>query len=256
MEPTARAEAIAPQLLDALTMIRSCGAERPVFEPSGSTRTFTIRTRDIGEAICYPAMLRRLAQVAPGVGLRSVSLPIKETVAGLANGAIDVALGFLPALEAGIHSTPLFSQEYVCVMRSGHPAARLEMTAELFLAQEHILVENAGSGHLQLERALVRAGARHRIRVRHPQYLSAPWLLASSDLVWTAPAALAELLRRHFPLAVRPLPIDLPGFEVAVYWHDKAHQDPANKWLRGVLVDLFQSHQRPARPAARPVLAA
>ena len=251
MEPTSYAEAIAPQLLEALAMIRATGEERDEFDPLTSTRTFTIRTRDIGEVVCFPTLIRFLREVAPGVKIRSVSPSLKDTMAGLASSQIDIALGFMPALETGIHSTPLFAQDYVCVMRAGHPASLVEMTPELFLAQDHMLVENSGSGHLQLERALIKAGARHQIKVRHPQYLSAPWLLTGTDLIWTAPAILAEILCRSFPLVVTPLPIKIPGFEIAIYWHERAHQDPANKWFRSILVNLFKNEER-LRPARAP----
>ena len=38
---------------------------------------------------------------------------------------------------------------------------------------------------------------------------------------------------------------------VKQYWHTRFHQDPANKWMRGVVAELFvQSNQR-ARPVKR-----
>lgn len=240
MEPTSHAEVIAPQLLEALSLVRATGGERTSFDPKTSTRTFNIRTRDIGEVVCFPKLIQFLKQAAPGVKVRSVFAPMKETMAGLANGQIDIALGYLPALETGIHSTTLFSQNYVCVMRAGHPAAAAKMTTEVFLAQEHLLIENGGSGHLQLERELIKAGARQKIKVRHPQYLSAPWVILGTDLIWTAPAILAETLSRTFPLVITEVPIKLPSFEIATYWHERYHKDPGNKWFRSVLANLFQ----------------
>ena len=70
--------------------------------------------------------------------------------------------------------------------------------------------------------------------MRLPQYVAAPHFIVSSDLLWTAPAVLAATLAEHYPLLVRlhPLPMPLPEFEVALYWHDRHHHDPANKWLR------------------------
>lgn len=244
MEPTSLATQIAPHLLEALSLVRATGGDRTYFDPQTSPRTFTIRTRDIGEVVCFPPLMQFLKTAAPGVKLRSVFPSIKETMAGLAGGQIDFALGFLPALETGIHSTTLFAQDYSCVMRTGHPAAAEEMTPELFYEQEHLLVENSGSGHLLIERALANAGARQQIKVRHPQYLSAAWLVASSDLVWCAPTVLAEILSRQFPLVVTQMPIALPSFEVAIYWHERYHQDPANKWFRDVMVKLFQQAER------------
>ena len=193
---------------------------------------FTIRTRDIGEVVCLPRIASALALSAPGIQLRTVFKPIHETMAGMGSGQIDLALGFLPALETGIHRMLLFRQHYVCVMRADHPLAHSRLTAHRFSESEHLLVEYSGSGHQQLERALVDAGARSRIRVRLPQYLAAPHFVIASDLLWSVPAILAETLCKNFPLVIKPHPLQVPEFEIGLYWHDRYHRDPANKWLR------------------------
>lgn len=239
MEPTPRAVELAPQLLEALSLVRKTRMERGHFDPGTAKRMFTVRTRDISEVVWLPRILAALAEPAPGIRLRTVFRPIPETISGMAGGQIDFALGFLPALEAGIHRRFLQKEHYVCAMRAGHPLAHEPLTPERFVASEHLLVESSGSGHLQLERALVDAGARHRIKVRLPQYLSAPHFIVASDLLWSVPAVLATTLAQHYPLVVRPHPLALPEIEVCLYWHDRFHRDPDNKWLRDFVVQRF-----------------
>lgn len=239
MEPTPLAAELAPQLLDALAMVRKTRVERGRFNPATARRMFTVRTRDVGEAHSLPPIFNALAESAPGIQLRTVFRPLPETVAGMASGQIDLALGFLPSLEAGIHSRSLFKQRYVCAMRSGHPLAKARLTPKRFSEADHLLVEYSGSGHIQLERALVAAGARNRIRVRLPQYLSAPHFLIGSDLLWSVPEVLAKALAPHYALTIVPHPLDLPEIEVSLYWHDRYHRDPANKWLRDLVVQLW-----------------
>ncbi|MDM0066950.1 MULTISPECIES: LysR family transcriptional regulator [unclassified Variovorax] len=239
MEPTPLAVELAPQLLDALALVRKTRVERGRFDPAIARRMFTVRTRDIGEVVCLPRILAALGQSAPGLRLRTLFRPIPETMSGMAAGQIDFALGFLPTLETGIHSRLLFRQHYVCVMREGHPLAGVKLTSKRFAESEHLLVEYSGSGHAVLERALVDAGARHRITVRLPQYLAAPHFVIGSDLLWSVPAMLAETLQAHYRLVIKPHPLSLPEFEVALYWHDRYHRDPANKWLRDFIVHQF-----------------
>lgn len=239
MEPTPLAVDVAPQLLDALALVRKAQSERVRFTPATAKRMFTVRTRDIGEVTVVPRLQATLAQLAPGIQLRSVFLPIPETMSGLANGQIDFAMGFLPILETGIHKRLLAMQHYVCVMRAGHPLAKNKLTLDRFVDSDHLLVEYSGSGHLQLERALIEAGAGTRIRVRLPQYLSAPHSILNSDMMWSVPAALAESLAQYYPLVIKPHPLQLPEIEVCVYWHDRYHRDPANKWLRDLVAQQF-----------------
>jgi len=240
MEPTPYAVQASQQLLTALDMIRKASNRRAPFDPSTSRRLFTIRTRDVGEVVCFPQILQDVAEVAPSIRLRTTFQPIEDTLVGLASGRMDLALGFLPSLETGIHRRPLFKQDYVCVVRKGHLLARSTLSRERFCEQDHLLVEYSGSGHQVIERGLLDAGLRNQIRIRLPQYLSAPHFILTSDLVWCAPAALAEKLARYYPLVLKPVPIALPPFEIALYWHDRFHRDTANQWLRDVVAKACQ----------------
>ncbi|WP_439672392.1 LysR family transcriptional regulator [Cupriavidus necator] len=239
MEPTAIAISVAPALLESLSLVRKATGVPLPFVPEQSHRTFTIRTRDIGEVVCLPGLYQAVHNVAPEVKLRTLFTPIEETVPALGNGRLDVAIGYLPALEQDIHRKKLLTQRYVCVMRKGHPFESRKLNAKALLAQDHLLVEYGGSGHLVLERALVDAGARDRIKVRLPQYMSAVHVLIESDLVWIAPEILAAKLSRHYPLAYQTEPLGLEPFEIGLYWHDRYHRDTANKWLRSMIVSLF-----------------
>lgn len=237
MKPTPLASSISTHLLDALTLVRNTKQEPGKFEPSSENRMFVVRTRDVGEIVCLPGIVSELAETAPGIQLRTVFKPLAETNAGLADGHIDLALGFLPSLEAGIHKRPLFEQHYVCVMRQGHPLAQQELTLEKLKNQSHLLVEYSGSGHAVLERSLIKLSGRESIRLRIPQYLSAAHFIIKTNMLWIAPAILAETLAKNYPLVIRPLPLELPRFEVALYWHERYHTDPGNKWLRNFIAD-------------------
>jgi DNA-binding transcriptional LysR family regulator len=243
MEPTAMATSIAPSLLEALNAIRKTTGVQTSFDAAESTRSFTIRTRDVGEVVVLPNLFARMEDVAPRVKINVMFAPIEETVHGLSTGRMDVALGYLPALERNIHKKVLFKQRYLCVMRNDHPLANAELTLKRFLSQQHLLVEYAGSGHVLLERALIDAGAKDRIRVRMPQYLAAPHLVLRSDLIWTCPESLVVELRKHFPLAVKPLPMPMGNFDVALYWHDRFHKDPANLWFRQQVIECVHDIQ-------------
>nr|WP_315594170.1 LysR family transcriptional regulator [uncultured Cupriavidus sp.] len=252
MEPTPLATSIAGALLDSLSTIRKTAGTLTPFDPTHSRRQFTIRTRDVGEVLLLPQIQDELLRAAPQSSIQTVYAPIDETLSALATGRIDLAVGYLPTLERDIYKRALFQQQYVCVMRAGHPlTARTDITLDEFLAQDHLLVTFSGSGHILLERALVDAGAKSRIKVRMPQYLAAPHAILGSDLIWTAPQALANVLARYYPLAIRPLPLTLEPFEVALYWHQRFHKDPANVWFRSLVIEAIHRTPWPEGPAGQ-----
>ena len=250
MEPTAVAIDISQPLIDSLNQVRKTTGVPQPFCPEQSQRMFTIRTRDIGEVVILPALYRKLQGIAPDIKLQTLFTKVEDTIPALGNGRLDVAVGYLPSLEQDIHRKPLCKQRYVCVMRKGHPLEKEVIDAETIARADHLLVEFGGTGHLLLERALIEAGARDRIKVRIPQYLSAPHCLLASDLVWIAPEILASTLSRYFPLTYRPEPFGLDPFEIALYWHDRYHHDPANRWFRSMIIDLFKTASKQPHPGS------
>jgi DNA-binding transcriptional LysR family regulator len=71
-------------------------------------------------------------------------------------------------------------------------------------------------------------------------FLSIAPIVAASDLIAPVPANLASAVAGHLGLRVCPAPFPLPGFDVSLYWHQRAHCDPANMWLRQELMDSFK----------------
>jgi DNA-binding transcriptional LysR family regulator len=243
MEPTPFCIQIAPRLLESLTLIRAVESQMVEFDPGLCRKTFTLRMLDVGEVVCLPPILKKLSSIAPLARINTVGGGMDETLNGLATGRIDLALGFMPTLQTDIHRLPVFSQHFVCAMRREHPLAGKPLSLEDYIACDHLLVEAGKTGNQAVERALIDAGGKDCIKMRVPQHLSSPHLLLESDMVWTLPCALGRSLARFFPLAIHPLPLPIPAFEIDLYWHDRFHRDPQNKWLREMVSRVLKRQQ-------------
>ena len=64
-------------------------------------------------------------------------------------------------------------------------------------------------------------------------------ILARTELIVTVPSRVAALFARTGDFKVLPLPLRMPSFEVRLHWHQRFHQDPANRWLREVMAELY-----------------
>lgn len=84
-----------------------------------------------------------------------------------------------------------------------------------------------------------------RVKVRLAHYFGAPLPVIGTDLLWTAPALLAQALSQTYALAISPHPLSLPTIEVSLYWHDRYHRDPASKWMRGLFAGAFRMLSHP-----------
>lgn len=243
MEPTPFADQLAESVSYALAMIHSGVNQRTTFDPSTAKRAFTIGMTDIGEIYFLPALIERLRLEAPGVTLstlRNAAINLRDE---LESGKVDLAIGLLPLLKAGFFQRRLFTQSYVCLMRRGHRLHKRRMSLTDFSKAEHLVVISAGTGHGKVDQLLLRSGVERNVRLTVPHYVSVGHILRGSDLIATVPKRLADRLVEPFGLVEVPHPAKLPDVSINVFWHAKYHRSPANRWLRGVVFDLFGSDE-------------
>lgn len=250
MEPTPYADQLAESVSYALAMIHSGINQRTSFEPASADCAFTIGMTDIGEIYFLPALIDRLHREAPGVSVSTVRNTAVNLRDELESGKVDLAIGLLPQLKAGFFQRRLFSQRYVCLMRQGHRLDKRRLSLADFSSAEHLVVISEGTGHGKVDELLQRSGVARTVRVTVPHYVSVGHILQGSDLIATVPERLADRLLAPFGLVKLPHPARLPDVAINVFWHAKYHRAPANRWLRGVVCDLFGG-QGDAAPAKR-----
>ncbi|OLL28575.1 LysR family transcriptional regulator [Burkholderia sp. SRS-W-2-2016] len=245
--PTPFALRLADPVAQALATLRA--ALNPVtgFDPLRATRTITLGMTDIGEVVFLPALLERLAREAPGVVLNTVRNTGVNLGEQMADGRVDLAIGLLPQLKGGFYQRRLFDQRYVCLFRRGHPLEQAPLTLARWREAEHLVVVSGGTGHGQVEESLKRRGVRRQVRLTVPHFMSVGYILQRTDLIATVPERLALQLAEPFSLSMCGLPVSLPGAPIHLLWHERVQQDEGNRWLRGVVAELFADPHKPAR---------
>ena len=239
MRPTPFAQQLAQPVREALRLIQGALQQHAGFEPGSSGNTFRFWMSDIGEMVFLPGLLERVKHEAPGVKIEVVRIPIKDVHMALEAGELDLAVGFLPGLTTGTRQQPLFREHYVCMLRADHPVIGATISAKQFREAAHVLVSYTGTGHQMIEETFVAEGLSERIAVRVPHFLVVPMILARTDLVVIVPSRVAAVFAGLGNFKVLKLPVDMPDFEVRLHWHERFHQDPANRWLREVMTELY-----------------
>jgi DNA-binding transcriptional LysR family regulator len=64
-------------------------------------------------------------------------------------------------------------------------------------------------------------------------------VLAATDMIAVVPQRFADCACQPFGLATAPCPVKIPASVINVFWHARSHREPANQWLRQVVVDEF-----------------
>jgi DNA-binding transcriptional LysR family regulator len=239
MEPTPHAAQIIGRLREAHDLLRAAMDHRDTFVPATSNRTFRIAATDVGQVVVLPSLMNRLRVDAPSVAVEFTNFSEQSHVQ-LESGDLDVALGFIPPLVNGFHRQKLFNERFVCVVRTQHPRIRQRLTREDFERESHLIVTTRATGHTIVEKTLEAMKIRRRVALRLPNFIGVSALLENTDLLATVPERFARIIAGHVPVRVFPTPIAVPSYVVMQYWHARSHSDPGSKWLRALIVELFQ----------------
>ena len=79
------------------------------------------------------------------------------------------------------------------------------------------------------DKVLAQAGMTRRVALSVPHFLFVISALISTDLVAMLPE---RLVRANPALRVVAPPVHIPGYDMAMLWHERCHRDPAHQWLR------------------------
>jgi DNA-binding transcriptional LysR family regulator len=233
LSPTTRAEAMAPQLASALAHLEDAFFAPPAFDPATAHRTFQLGTSDYTEHIIVPEILARLSRAAPRMNLWMRPAP-EDPAAALAQGQLDMIIGpsNQPGLSDTLLSEALWNDDFVVVVRRGHPLARGKLTLERFAAARHALIAPHGRPRGVVDDELEARGLSRRIAFSTPNFLVAPQMVAQSDLVITLPYRVGRAFAEIYPLTLLDPPFAVPGFAISMFWHARRSNDQAHRFLR------------------------
>jgi DNA-binding transcriptional LysR family regulator len=246
MEPTPYAQQLAEPVSQALGIIHSAVNHKAFFDPPTTKRSFTVGMTDIGEIYFLPALMEELAKVAPGVTISTVRNNNVILRDELEAGRVNLAIGLLPQLKAGFFQRRLFKQRYVCLFRKGHELDKRKVSLAEFSSADHVLVVSEGTGHGKVDELLERRRVARKVLLTVPHFVAVGHILHQSNMVATVPERLAQALVTPFDLVYVKHPATLPEIAINLFWHAKFHRDPANEWLRRLIVRIhspINTHQ-------------
>jgi DNA-binding transcriptional LysR family regulator len=238
MEATERAQAIYPDLLAALNLVQKARGTRAVFVPEQANREFRICMTDISEIVLLPRLINHLQQCAPNLVVEADKIG-PESRRRLEAGDFDLAVGFMPDLEAGFYQQALFAQDFVCLAAQAHPRIRSKLTRKSFCNEGHVLVLSSGTGHSIVDKVLAKQKLERRIVMRVHSYLGVARIVAQTELLVIVPRLLGQALALQEKVQVLEPPVPLPAYKVKQHWHERFHADLGNRWLRQTMMTLF-----------------
>ncbi len=244
LTPTARAKELHVRLQPLLQELESF--TRPVsFDPSQSNRRFKMSLVESTYTLILPHFLSDILTQSPHSMLDAHAWDSK-TFSKLQSGEYDLGITgkdihpndaqLTLQQPKDILSQEIYRDHQVCLVRKEHPILKQKWDLDAYLGLRHIQVRCDGNERWLLDYKLADKNLERDIAVIVPDFNSAASLTSHSDLIFTAPSHFMKVMAKQLDMVVLELPTNLPSMAYTLFWHEHNQEDPANLWLRSIII--------------------
>jgi len=194
---------------------------------------------DYAVTVLVDRLLRRVHELAPGVGLTVHPLPpdLQESDRGVLQH--DLVIGPLGFSFPG-ESQEIFRDRYVCLVDPGNPRLAGGALSLADFGELPQAVATFGQREMlnQAEQALADRGVPRHVQVTTEGWLPLPFVVAGTDLVAVVPERLARRVAATAGVTVCEPPFGKIELIEAVWWHPTRSGDQAVRWLRSIAAEV------------------
>ena len=243
MLPTAHALSIQPIVREVLGDVERLIAASATFDPATSTRRFVIAGSDYIFTTLLAPLIASLEVEAPGVQFETPPLS-PGIIQQLERGEVDLVLTPRHFISPHHPAIVIFEEPHVIVGWDRNPIFNDVIGLDDFLLASQIAVE-LGPARTRpfAEEQMQAMGLKRRIDVIAPSFAAVPWLLPNSMRITVLHQRLAETFAKVLPLAIAPLPFDMPIMEEMAQFHSTRERDAGMRWLLGHMQTLAVTDQ-------------
>jgi DNA-binding transcriptional LysR family regulator len=228
---TRRAEYLAAELPRAMAALRTLIGNADADQDTPRT-TLTIAMPDHQSLVLLSRLSERLRTRAPHIDLLTQP-SLVATTRRLEAGEIDLAIGCMRETSAGLYRRALYTDRFACLVRKDHPVLSESWNADRFASLRHAMIAPAvEEGFAQVYDRLSELQFIGCDPLLVPNAMSAPLMIAETDIALILPMRTARRVAALLPLTVLEVPIDLPPYDVSLLWHERGHRDPDCARLR------------------------
>lgn len=238
MQPTPKALELAPVIAQALAGLDELIRGSQAFDPAQARLQLVLAPNSYVEYALMPAIVERLRAEAPGISLRLVPYGAELADTGVISGSTALVLGRLIDPPDNLIVQHLMEESLACVVRADHPLVGERLTKKQFEQLKHVNMLPPGRLRAGLFQRLEKHGLKREVAVSVTHFLAIPEMVAVTDYCATLPRLICRRLAGDARLKVLPAPVDLGTFPVEMAWHVRYRNDPAHRWLRGLIAEV------------------
>lgn len=240
-ELTSLAERLAPLASDAMDAAAGLLGAENSFDPSDSTKRFTISLSEYAMTVLAEPLSRAFQDRAPGCSIAFDAIPTDSRRIERQLMRRDLLVGTTGFGLPGIVE-PLFRDRIVCIVDERNPVGAsgtltLEQLRSLPRAVAEIGPRDRTRRRFEDAEAQT-ALAEGRVRIVVSSLLTLPFVISGTDMCGFVPARLAASCPEALRLRRVQSPLPERDIVEAMHWHPTRAHDASAKWLRALLHEI------------------
>jgi len=240
-----------PRVRLALEGVERVFTAQPEFDPTESTREFSVQLSDYACAVLGTGLAELLAEKAPGARLRLThNTPeavdrAEQTL--LTTDALVLPHGFVTDLP----HADLLRDEWVIVVAADNPDVGHELTVAQLEELPWVATYYGPTASTPAARQMRMAGIEPHVQVVTESFLTIPGLVAGTRRIALLQERLVRLLPVDLGVRALPCPFDVGPLIDAMWWHPVYDRDPEHAFFRGLLQQAAAQATAGAEPAGQ-----
>nr|WP_274636102.1 LysR family transcriptional regulator [Microbacterium bovistercoris] len=234
----------------ALDAARRVFESQAAWEPTESTREFSVYGSDHAFATIGTVVTRLAAERAPGVRFRFLlhTPTVVEDAANRLRSADTMIIphGFLSDLPYA----DLWRDGWVAVVADANDAVGDELTMENLRTLPFVMTYASRSAFTSVGRQIQQLGVEPRVDVVVESFLALPHFVVGSRRVGLIQSALVPLARQVGGVRIVRLPFAATPLVNALWWHPVHTRDPEHAWMRELFTEAGRIVEEGVQAAA------
>ena len=233
---TPLAAQLKPRVRVALDGVERVFTAQPEFDPSASTREFSLVVSDYGCALFGDTLAALLADEAPSARLR-----LAHNTPGAVDRAEDTLLAsdllVLPhGFVADLPHTDLYRDEWVLLVSADNTAVGDGLTVAQLESMPWVATYHGPTASTPAARQMRMLGIEPRVQLVTESFLTVPALVAGSGRIALMQERLVRTLSPDLGVRALPCPFEVGPLVEALWWHPVNSADPEHAFLRDLVV--------------------
>lgn len=239
MVPTSRARELIGPVREILRRSGDLMRPRGQFVPAEASGSFVLMSTDYVSMLLMPPLMHKIETIAPAVRINAKAVEPEQLKYLFESGQVDLGVGYVINPPGELRIRQAFEENLVCIARAGHPTIQGRMTLEQFTANPHVQIRPGDMRYaLLLERALSAHGVEAAVGAIVHDFILAPEIVASTDMIAVVPERMARRYVRSIAMQSLPLPVDVAPLNFSMIWHERTHREPLHQWLRDIVLQI------------------